>query len=186
MGSLHHTDLSLLPRGFFSFSEHREEGRAVFRHYPLVSLSHCSICTQDPPGAGKAPSTASLLQPNPLPSPASQTSHHIPLGSRFGYQTQRAMSVLLFWGLGGCCRWSLLQPWPGLALDTLTQPMPAKSWASSQERTAPNGNSALAKPGSTSDPAWPGRGAAPHFYLISSAQHDQEPLQASELKDKSR
>lgn len=51
-------------------------------------------------------------------------------------------------------------PAPALAwagLDTLARPLPAKSWvpARGQERTAPNGNSALAKPGSTSDPVCP-------------------------------
>lgn len=135
---------------------------------------HCPTALRIPPGAGKASPTASLLQPS-LSHP--QTSQHIPLGSRFGYQIQRSTSVLLFWGLRSCCRWSQ-------AGTGHPQPVPAQSWAPSQERTAPNGNSALAKPGSASHPL--GRGAAPHFYLISSALCDQEPLQALRTEDKSR
>lgn len=61
-GSFHHTDLSLLPGGIFSLSEHR----AVLRHYPLVSLSHC---TQDPPW-GRESITHCIPSPAiPLPPP---------------------------------------------------------------------------------------------------------------------
>lgn len=74
-------DLSLLPRGFFSFSERREEVRTALRHYPPVSVSHCTVSAHT--GRGKH----HPLHPFPIPSPASQTSQHTPLGSRFGYHT---------------------------------------------------------------------------------------------------
>lgn len=103
------------PRGFSSFSQHREEGRAVFRHYLRC---HC-LHTGSPQGEESTIHTIpSPSHPFPIPSPASQSTQHIPLGTRFGYQIQRVSPIVL--GPQGLLQ---MVPAPALAwpgLDTLT------------------------------------------------------------------
>lgn len=146
----------------------------MFRHCPLVSLSHSALhsgSTWD--GESTIHCIPSPTHPSPIPCKPDFPTH--PTGQQLWLPNTRAMPVLLFWGLRGCCRWSLLQPWPWAPSHSLCQPSPGHPARRGQLQMETQPWQSLAAP--LILPAL-GRGAAPHFYLISSAQHDQEPLQA--------
>lgn len=160
------------------FSPSLSAGQKPGQHLGITLSCQCPTapCPHTQGGESTIHCIPSPSLPHPIPCKPDFPTH--PTGQQVWLP--HTMSVLLLWGLRGCCRWSLLQPWPGLGWTPshgLCQPSPGRWHAArrGQHQMETQPWQSLAAPQIL--PAL-GRGAAPRFYLISSAQHDQEPLQA--------
>lgn len=115
---------------------------------------------------------------SPTPSPASQTSQYIPWAPALPTKHKEPCLSCCSGASGvaadGPCP-SLGLGWHWAPSHSLCQPSPGHPARRGQHQMETQPWQSLAAPQIL--PAL-GRGAAPHFYLISSAQHDQEPLQA--------